>query len=116
MIKANELRIGNNIFNGVITSINKDGFTFFDGFQEWHSKKLVSETILPTPLTPEILEKCGFCLHKNLVYIHKHHARIRITKQLELLLDNNLWVELKYLHQLQNLYFALTGEELTFNP
>lgn len=25
-------------------------------------------------------------------------------------------IEIKYVHQLQNLYFALTGEELTIKP
>lgn len=103
MIPANELRIG----NWVKISQHQTTVSHIMGDEDFFE---------PIPLTPQILEKCWFRLHKDLVYIYKHHARIRITKQLELLLDGNLWVELKYLHQLQNLYFALTGEELNYTP
>jgi hypothetical protein len=30
-------------------------------------------------------------------------------------LDIDLTIEIKYVHQLQNLYFAITGEELKLN-
>lgn len=79
----------------------------------------------PIPLTPEILEACGFVKRKEMFY--KGEYCININDR-DVLVgsrgtifngDPNYGVginyELKYLHQLQNLYFALTGEELTVN-
>lgn len=66
----------------------------------------------PIPLTPKILEKRGFASNPyqdryELGDLHFEYCGIR----------NIVWCEkyphIKYLHQLQNLYFALTGEELT---
>ena len=82
----------------------------------------------PIPLTPEILEKwCGF-----------NDGEIRISDNTYLILDEdegyNVFIKqfnaigstpdietvlmpkcIKYLHQLQNLIYALTGEELKVN-
>lgn len=75
----------------------------------------------PIPITPEILEKCGFeywtldhdCTDPNDAYW--------VHKKMKFAINNIKWtvqkldVKLSYLHQLQNLYFALTGEELEIN-
>jgi hypothetical protein len=69
----------------------------------------------PIPLTEEWLLKFGFLLDLH------HHRRLtyslnRITTYMQ---DGIFWIdlthdtlEIKHVHQLQNLYFALTGEEL----
>ena len=59
---------------------------------------------LPIPLTPEILEKVRFA---GTIF----PAQLSISDSGKYYWGN-INVELKYLHQLQNLYFALTGEEL----
>ena len=73
------------------------------------------ETCGAIPITPEILERCGFESNPyhdryELGYFHFEHCAIR----------QMIWIEkyphVNYLHQLQNLYFALTGEELQYNP
>lgn len=87
--------------------------------------RIPREKLQPIPLTPEILEKCGF------EYIFPDEHRLEIgnfifsidedefqisVKQLDSCLR---WIHLsnpKYLHQLQNLYYALTGEELQYTP
>ena len=137
MIKANELRIGNHVLDiegipGIITSLHRSGYCGIesdgDNYKVW---PLYS--VNPIPLTPEILEKCGF---KK--YSHEPGYSLGSDEKDEIcdeysfgkltimdwgngfVLSNSfsfdLRIELKYLHQLQNLYFALTGEELNYQP
>jgi hypothetical protein len=74
------------------------------------------------PLTPEILEKCGF--ENNEIF----KETITIVVDLDYPTEFGYAVDgcgvtakiiiprwIKYLHQLQNLYFDLTGEELTIS-
>jgi len=71
----------------------------------------------PIQLTEELLLKCGF--DKNLVLI-TDNGEVRYYRDEEIHVGG--WdsctlgmvyiSKCKYLHQLQNLYFALTGEEL----
>lgn len=72
--------------------------------------------IEPIPITEDILLKCGF-YQKNNLFILKDITLQLINCGTEI--DNHLGFvllgfnnEIKYVHQLQNLYFALTGEEL----
>lgn len=103
MINASELRIGNWINHdtlGVtkVAGITKDA----DFFAE------------PIPLTEEILQKCGFTGGYTLSINHgefwydKNILSVSYGSQVE----EGREVPVKSLHQLQNLYFALTGEEL----
>ena len=109
-MKANELRIGNWVdvesFNG------HQGLTrmqfHFDLTRYIHLFK-------PIPLTPEVLEKCGF---RNYEEVKWDTDAMLLMKNGEgyLYLANQRHVNIFYLHQLQNLYFALTNEELTLKP
>jgi hypothetical protein len=73
---------------------------------------------MPIALTPEILEKCGFKLLSDFYGLQHTYGYIAIlfensTLMIEDLHDDSVNIKApKYLHQLQNLYFALTGEEL----
>lgn len=111
MIAPNELRIG----NWAIGKPNGNMFMLGDGSAIDH----FANESEPIPITPEILEKCGF--EKGSIYFY--FSKFRIVK----INDSNNWLillsdtyhhlcKLKYLHQLQNLYFALTGEELNYTP
>lgn len=110
MIQANEMRVGNWILNGNNHPIQV-------GYHEIRYAVIhpgTQNNYEGVPLTPEILEACGFS--------NKHHeGGMEWTKEsfnllnikdsgFELIYDS---INVKYLHQLQNLYFALTGEELT---
>lgn len=70
----------------------------------------------PIPLTGEWLIKLGFNKHgRNGGYEVSVHSRDE-NGVVNFGLDDGhhgLEPQLKYVHQLQNLYFALTGEELT---
>jgi len=108
-MKANELRIGNlfvdkktkTIIN--IIGLTEQYITFSGHFKnDWQAK--------PIPLTEEWLLKFGF---KNLSIglfelIHNNVIGYRLSIE-----GQYGYEEIKYIHQLQNLYFALTGEELT---
>ena len=67
----------------------------------------------PIPLTQEVLEKCGFEYSKDLNQSqHKELIWDADHEEDDSLYFTELHLEVKRLHQLQNLYFALTGEEL----
>lgn len=107
MIPVQELRFGNWVLP-------------FDGskepeqisFGKFRSIEGGANNLQPIPLTPEILEKCGlleggkfapneyFSLQDGCLYLEQEYT----------------CVDIKYLHQLQNVFFALTGEELNYKP
>jgi hypothetical protein len=72
--------------------------------------------VLPIALTPETLEKCGFVNDNNtygrgIIMLRRKRDGAFGQPRFELLSDE-FNPDLEHLHQLQNLYFALTGEEL----
>jgi hypothetical protein len=81
----------------------------------------------PIPLTPEILEKCGFEKDADPYNWANPDWDIYRIKRMSIGVKEGMFAwynrsdddfyssyypELKFLHQLQNLYFSLTGEEL----
>ena len=114
MIQPQSLRIGNYIeYNGEI--IKLDGSLFCCYIQNE-----LEFPFNPIPLTEEILLKLGFKQNEQFktnfkFYFKDNEIEINIYNG-----NNNSWlndryvINLKYVHQLQNLYFSLCGEELTF--
>lgn len=122
MIQPNELRIGNWVkdergrlvtIHGIESNWNYVWLNHLNGHGIYCLEK---ERIEPIPLTPEVLEKCGF--FEYISYYLK--SGVRITKFLQhggvdfAYTGDSIYTEVKHLHQLQNLYFALTGEELEY--
>ena len=118
MINANELRIGNWLYgiNPLSPGYNpgKIYFQVENIFGESINLYIVPgfETeraydVEPIPITMEILEKCGFS--GAWTTINGLDGNLMGVKLPE------LEYEIKYVHQLQNLYFALTGNELNIN-
>lgn len=123
MIKANELRIGNLLFNNysgvsITESIHLDRLEFkilqgsMTGLDYIHS-------FTPIPLTEEWLVRMGFEKREN------GWSKLEVCDEFcdlycDVFTGTNLCVGgqhvclsyIKFVHQLQNLYFALTGEEL----
>lgn len=128
MIQANELRIGNTLqYLGVtvdVLEIQRESCVelgYFEtsvGFQ----RSLFDNDIQPIPLTEEWLLKFGFEFSDfgdeppyesytlNKVEMWDFNGEYWICNLIDQAAINT---EFKYVHQLQNLYFALTGEELT---
>lgn len=127
MIAANELRIGN--------LIEKDNVIYkFLSLEQNHAStsayrlywvetldgklgKYYSTHFNPIPLTPEILEKLGF-----------EFDTITFSKSYFLLAEGDngfdVWIgglskvklnPIKYVHELQNLFYAITKEELNYS-
>ena len=126
MINANELRIGNwvrfkHLFCLIIT-IKQDNC-------EIQSDRIIVNSnyddINPIPLTTEILENCGFEeLEGNIYYKFFDYKEFRVFIRKE---NNSVFMYWKGntvddsvnnlpIHRLQNIIFALTGEELIYKP
>jgi hypothetical protein len=113
-MEAKELRIGN-----FITS--KSSSTYWE--INIDDLILINENpshYLPIPITEEWLLKFGFIKDAVLFSItendeHKSVFSIQYDNHLEVfkIPITGFWYEIKYIHQLQNLYFALTNQELT---
>ena len=129
-MKAEELRVGNWVKDikkgyGFIEAIETNWVAacFNCGFGMGVYKILITE-IEPIPLTEELLKKCGFqqrpirndsyslCLQEFCIYRNKDTCHFELPNEYG---GTGSYVEIKSLHQLQNLYFALTGEELEMN-
>lgn len=119
MMQPNELRIG----NWVVRKDRQSG-KFICYEQVNYLKKSIKYGELPSsycvgiPLTPEILEKCGFVTDGDSWVKNKIELMFITTDEhyeMEFTCPSMDWkiVPIKYLHQLQNLCFALTGKELT---
>lgn len=110
MIKANELRIGNYYDHyGRIEKASPNTIEeVWDAEREWCNH---------IPITEEWLLKFGyrkntpFFTDGSIIEFYENNGMLFCE-----LPDNNTMLHIKYVHQLQNLYFALTGEELVFSP
>ena len=122
-MNANELRIGNWVYdkrnkkNVSVSELSNDfpnevGYKTENGY--WMTGALEYN---PIPLTPEILEKCGFgksdSIHFGAVITGE---RVTDVKNVAEIYVKRVGIRAQYLHQLQNIYFALTGEELKIEP
>ncbi len=113
-MKANELRI-DNLFQDETTKtiikvigLTNEIITFTGHFKnDWQAE--------PIPLTEEWLLKLGF--EKDFLEWDKQCISLQYWKQSNsyhwVSSSGDIDVLLKHVHQLQNLYFALTNKELT---
>lgn len=129
MINPNELRLGNYILQKVNTRILPVQCNY-EHFEQLRTGK--AKDIFPLTLKAEILEKCRFIENRNYPLLpdakefilvlpvigqasNEIRAYIKNNKECfarvtlnNLPVSNNFY----HLHQLQNIYFALTNEEL----
>ena len=119
-MEAKELRIGNLIMFGELRHECKP-HDILNLYQSEIAQREISE-YKPIPLTEEWLVKFGFEKNENETNCeHWHFGENPFTHDYMIQLKNtgqgyffqNWHHRIKYVHQLQNIYFALTGEELT---
>ncbi len=130
-MKANELRIGNLMLlfsNRVCEVIKIEGESFTVKADEISNVSVfpnMSNGIEPIPLTEEWLIKFGFvCTISNKDSGYKQYGlnkkgfdimfSIECNYNPECFVEN-IGIDILYVHQLQNLYFALTNTELIWN-
>lgn len=115
MIKASEVRIGNwvNCYKATfsITAINN---THVEGLgNEGHFDILDCK---PIPLTPEILEQAGFEKDGEVIYRQRNTMLYFGANFVDYYhYGHPIKNDIQSLHQLQNLFYALSGTELTIN-
>lgn len=124
MIKANELRIGNLLENmGDIIKVEYLDKSLVKGVYhrvDTYNTSIQLKQCNPILLTEELCLKfnfqkdlentiykdinkyCFFCYDSNTVLLYDNENNYCLRK-------------IKYVHELQNLFFALTGEELSLN-
>lgn len=119
MIQANELRIGNWVEHKKEWSHRSAGIVapFFFQWEDrdWYAlgeSTMDLDAVQAIPLTPKILKGAGFDkldpydIYSNCkIGIAVHGDGYQIERS----------IAFKYVHQLQNLYYAMTGEELKIN-
>jgi hypothetical protein len=139
-IKANELRVGNWVRYSdrertcsivAVTAIYTSGIGNILIWGDDVPLDVKHDNCYPIPLTPEILEKCGFSfsfttddakfLPIDELFINHNNDNFPILNNKEDAIyassyGYNEGIGIKYLHQLQNRFFSLTGEELIYNP
>ena len=116
-MRANELKVE----NYYIDICGSESVWKENSFEHYKTAKVDIKDLKPIPLTEEWLLKWGFFKEKELTFTKE----INENKQFSIVLykNTNNWTfpyyhkvntltSFKYIHQLQNLYFALTGEEL----
>lgn len=112
-MKANELRIGNYVLDsegGQVTEVMPSDFSI-----------TVCTYLEPIPLTEEWLIKFGFYYNKSFEHyqlVYDNGSVLIIEKSIRAWIwkfNKVQSIKLQHVHQLQNLYFALTGEELKLN-
>lgn len=147
MIKNNELRRGNRVFHNreivEVESLNDEGINLqtpvYDDYDA--SPEYYYHNLDPIPLSPEVLEACGFenvsdkkgdkdeitgeiITEDWIRYIigakYTEEGAYTCDLELELYDDGHFYadqvfVKMDSLHQLQNLYYSLTGSELQVN-
>jgi hypothetical protein len=123
MIRATEFRIGNLVKYKIkdklewqIVSIDASDFPFLLLAEK---SDAVEAHYMPIPLTIELLENCGFkrpvVNGEPIPFFKKSRYTIFeiIPKIFEFTIDSAiLFKKIEYLHQLQNVYYFLLGEEL----
>ena len=131
IIELHELRIGNLLdYKGELVTVTMLSCDIDDEYEDqicfvklgtssnetggWN-RSLVND-LKRIPLTPEWLERCGFKEGTN--YLFSKHLKLGIHTDYTYIgtitsTSAAYVAPAQYVHQLQHLYFALTGEELT---
>jgi hypothetical protein len=129
-LKVNDLRV-NNWYKFIKTSDNSNEVVY----EQIRDGCMIDVAIIigePIQLTPEILKKCGFSFEfttddspkflpiDELFITHSNDNFPLLNNKEDAIYassyGDNEGIGIKYLHQLQNRFFSLTGKELIYNP
>ena len=136
-MKANELRIGNyvNVPRADQSPFRIDAFEYLsekfikvamihpEHGEDFHPLTWYGNDLTPIQITEELLLKCGFdkdfeyfeFLKDNEFFISYNIFKKQMGIYINGTRGGRYWIDCLYLHQLQNLFFALTNQELKIN-
>jgi hypothetical protein len=118
MIQAKELRIGNYLLNyeNKVIRINKWDFV---GYRDNYGNIYSFDKSNPIPIDEKWLTDFGFRDLNYVFVLNASRKKLLVNWSTRIVSSNirngfylNKYKHIKYIHQLQNLYFALTGKEL----
>lgn len=127
MIGPKDLRIGNLVLSREVdlsngNEIHVEAFVDLYILHELSRGNVVKQ-FSPIPLTPEWLERMGFKSNSLFPKSEWNLDTFKISQPESVkpnyFFSNYHWEaskEIQYAHQLQNLYFAMTGKELEIKP
>lgn len=120
MIHARDLRIGNLIYIELgLPSLNIHEIKAQD-IADIANGRITLNSIEGIPLSEDWLKKCGFTLHDNVGYMLRYNG-LRCALRFVRWEPNEPFLQvdspfgsttLKYVHELQNWFYALTSQEL----
>ena len=124
MINANELRIGNLVFFNdqfiPIYEVKNESVNFYLGLD--HKGRIRYQAIYlkgiePIIITDELLLTFGFENMEKFPIRYVQRIKPDSLSEFEpCIVVGDLWLTgIRYIHQLQNLYFSITGKELTYS-
>jgi len=108
-MKVTELRLGNFVFDefGNVEQLTIDALRAYLRLSKYNQMDCK-----PIPLTEEWLERFGFEEDDSVGWLKRFDKSDSFFIDLSFMYWGENSVKLTHVHQLQNLYFALTGEEL----
>ncbi len=104
-MKTNELRVGNLVNTGTFHLPKYRGI--YEVEENWFKYACKFE---PVPLTEEWFLKCK----SNSIFNNGFDYKKTITGRFEIYVGMSLITVIEFVHELQNLNFALLGEEVVF--
>lgn len=126
-MEAKELRVGNIVHNDYVNDTVEVSGVFSESDECWYNYKEMSyrgpiQALNPIPITTEWLGKMGLtknypesgCVREA---FHNHSATFeRREDRLFLCVQGEAYMkEIHFVHEAQNLYYALIGQELTLS-
>ena len=126
IVSVKELRIGNLVQDVGVLEKELTVYKLEDGIitcgDDSFSYPYLSKHLQGIPITPEWLERFGFeyidivlyswANENHMCYEHKEGGFVFMPFCTN---DEDCHIRVLYLHQLQNLYYSLTGHDLTIN-
>lgn len=122
MLDPRDVRVGNWVIKVIGTDKNDQSFFAYNPIAIDEYYYTFAKVCFPIKLTSGILEKCGFKHEFGDWYINLQDEgvdgglpflRYELKVGCWFLWDKKIPAQPRYLHQLQNLYYALSNKELT---